>query len=311
MANLNNNIFGLKNLPKNTGFNPNVPTGNLLGLNAAPAAAVVNPNLQNLASPFDAAFFFDNDSRYIEQLRPCAKIKSHKVAGSEYLFGTRIGGDDYRNYMRNMSSLGEEFGESIARLIASQGPRGMRYEENIDLGSGIAPLDIAVLKTWLEENKEKKLAVLIDYDRTLTQLEGSYFLGNSFEEMKKTVESYGVSSDRLTLEGFVEYYTGGTERMEMLQEMFDLIYSIPNVSVYILTNNPACFTYAGLFTEVIKLLTKGRPFGLLCSARTGGNKRVAIQQGGPLFKDLCVAAGGRRGKKSRRHNKKRKTTRRK
>jgi hypothetical protein len=309
MANNNNNIFGLKNLPKNIVPGPNVPTGNLLGINVP--VSEVNKNLKNIFSPFEAAFFFDNDSKYIDQLSPCVKIRSHKVAGSEALDGTRIGSPKYQSYINEMTSAGADIGNSIASLIRTQVSRGLAYEEYIDFGSGISEADIAILKAWLEEHAGKKLAVLIDYDRTLTQLEGSYFLGNSFDEFKKTLVAYGVPSDNLTLEGFVEYYTGGSTRMKMLQSMFDLIYSTPNVSVYILTNNPACFSYSDFFTNVIKVLTKGRLFGLLCSAKTGGNKRTAIQQGGPLFYGLCPAQGGRRKKKTRRHQKKRKQTRRK
>ena len=317
MPNNNNNIFGLKNLPKNVVAGPNVPTGNLLGLNAeAPASVSVSAglpaNLRNLAAPYDAAFFFDNDTRYISQVSACApKIKSHKVAGREYLRGTPIGGTEYKNFMANMSGVGEEFGRTIAVLIALQGARGVPYEEMIDIGSGIAPMDIAVLKTWIGEHTGQKLAILIDYDRTLTQIEGSYLLGNSFEEMKSILAANKVPSDTLTVEGFVEYYTGGHERMEMLQKMFDDIYATPNLSVFILTNNPACFRNEGLFREIIGVLTKGRPFGLLCSAQTGSNKKVAIQQGGPMLKGLCPAAGGRRRiKKTKKHHKKRRLTRR-
>lgn len=308
MANNNNNIFGLKNLPKNVApVGANVPTENLLGLNVPPSEA--NANLINLFSPFEAAFFLDNDSKYINQLSPCPKIKAQKVPGREILHGTPLDGTIYRIYMSDMTSAGAEFGLAIKRLIQTQLSRGLLYEENIDFGSGIAEVHIDMLRAWLEEHKGKKLAVLLDYDRTLTQVEGSFFLGNSLEEMKKTLVAYGVPSEKVTLEGFVEYYTGGATRMKMLQEMFDMIYSYQNVSVYILTNNPACFNYSELFSDVLRVLTKGRPFGLLCSAKTGGNKRTAVQQGGPLFQGLCPAVGGRRKKKTRRHAKKRKQTR--
>ena len=310
---MENNIFNLASVPPSTGpVNP-VAEGNLLGMAANAAPLRYEANLASLAAPYDAAIFLDNDSKYTLQVKKCGdKIQVRKVAGTGWGFSEKpFASSVYTDYISRLSPAGVLFAEAIARLISQMAERaGVPPGEGIDEGSGIGPGDIAAVNEWIAGHAGQKLAVLLDYDRTLTQIEGAFFIGSSFQEMKKSLETeHGIPSAALTIDGFVDYYVGGPQRVAMLQGMFDRLYATPDLSVFILTNNPACYNYVELFTEVISVLTRGRPFQLVCSALTQGNKKTAIQTT-PALQSLCAAVGGRRKRKTKRNKRSKRKTRR-
>ena len=206
----------------------------------------------------------------------------------------------YKAFERRLSPAGKAFAKAIALL----NPRG----EMLDEGSGIAEQDIEALGDWISEHEGQRVAVLFDYDRTLTVFEGGNFLGNSFEEMLSMLErEYGVSPEGLTVEGMAEYYVGGIKRLRRLQSMFDALYEIPSLSLYVLTNNPICIHKRLFFTQILSILTRGRPLQMLCSFAFNSNKKRAIQSD-PLLAPLCSAKGGKR--KTRRHKRMNQTRRR-
>lgn len=323
MPNNNNNIFGLKNLPKNLAPGGNAATANLLGLNAIPpvaapvAAAPLPANLEELLPPFDTAFFLDNDSKYVRQVRACdsseEKIKAHKVAGSDYIRGVALESAVMTRHLANLSEGGRAFGRMIVEYIAflAKNYPGFLREELIDEGSGIRGDDVRILRDWVEVNAGKRRVVLIDWDRTLTTIEGGFYTSDSFEEMMKTLMSY-VNTNGLTVENMVEYYVGGMERLTMLQEMFDFLYS-KNVTIYILTNNRVCIDHPKMLTQLANVLTRNRPINLICSAAHGQDKQRAILATEKV-KHLCPMRGGKRPKTTRKrkghgkgHGKKRST----
>jgi hypothetical protein len=326
MPNNNNNIFGLKNLPKNVAPAANaVPQANLLGLNAnaippaphAPAAPAALPaNLEELMPPFDTAFFLDNDSKYIGQVRACdsseGKIKAHKVAGSDYLMGVGLESDAMTRHLENLTEGGRAFGNMIVGYIAflAKNYPGFLREEMIDEGSGIRAEDVRALREWVERNTGKRMVVLFDWDRTLTTIEGGFYTANSFAEMIKTLASF-VDTSGLTVENMVEYYVGGMERLTMLQEMFDFLYS-KNVTIYILTNNRVCIDHPKMLTQLANVLTRNRQVHLICSAAHDHNKQRAILATEKV-RHLCPMRGGKRSKhthKRKGRGKKRSTRRR-
>ena len=198
-----------------------------------------------------------------------------------------------------------------------RGPLIKIYQEGIDEESGISDKNILSIQDWVNDKVApktgKQLFVMFDYDRTLTKIEGGIFFGNSIEELKAYLNSYGFDTTGLTANGFIEYYVGGPERLRMLQNMFDFLYK-NNVKIYIVTNNPACLIERsrGLLDEVLRVLTRNRPLSYLCGAEYRGNKYTTIQSEETLRKEVCPSyprQGGRRYKKTRRSGKKSKKTR--
>jgi hypothetical protein len=267
MATNTTNKSGQTNLPEHAGSSSSSSSS------SAAAAA---------EAPFEAAFFLDNDYTYIFQVRPCEpKIIAHAVSGS---MGTvpevSLDSKPYKNLVKRLSPAGKAYAAAIAPLVKSG--------ERIDEGSGIQERDIEAIGDWISEHEGQKLAVLFDYDRTLTVMEGGNFLGQTFEEMKTA-----LGAPSLSVEGMAEYYAGGIKRLRRLQSMFDALYEIPRLTLYVLTNNPVCLQNVPLFTELLHVFTQGRPIKLLCSYAFRSNKRLAIQSD-PLLAPLCPVKGGRR-----------------
>jgi len=301
MAN-KNNIFGLKTLPKNVAPGPNVPTANLLGL-----------------GPIDEALFIDNDIHHVLNVGMCPKIQSMKVAGKDESckcgHTIHVQSPEYIHFLEELSDKGRAAANVITRLIMSTDHK----TESLDIGSGIQPREVRFVKGWVESHTNKRLAVFIDYDRTITTIEGGYYLAPSFQELLETFHDLQIDKKYdlkphllgLTIEGFVEYYVGGPTRMSMLQEMFDFLYE-NDVKCILLTNNTACPTRRPLFEQMMKVLTRGREVFIICGAEYDYDKRKAIQSQDASFPagslvNLCQVVGGKR-KKTRRM-KKRRTTR--
>lgn len=302
MANNNNNMFGLKNLPKHIAPSPNIPTANLLGL-----------------GPIDEALFLDNDIHHLLNVAKCSRIQSVKVAGKDDSckcgHTIHVQSPEYIHFLDELSDKGRAAASVIARIIMSTDHK----TESLDIGSGIQPREVRYVKEWVETHKNKRLAVFIDYDRTITTIEGGYLLAPSFQELIERFHDlelgkYDLKEHLLglTIEGFVEYYVGGPKRMKMLQDMFDFLYQ-NDVKCILLTNNTACPARKQLFRQMLEVLTKGREIFIICGAEYGYDKRSAIQSQDASFPagslvNLCQMVGGKR-KKTRRM-KKRRTTRR-
>lgn len=264
--------------------------------------------------PFEEALFLDNDITHVENVGQCPRIKSMKVSGKDESCkcGQKI--DIYSpelvQYVNELSEQGKMAANIILRLILASGKR----TESLDIGSGIQSAQIKLLKEWVTENKGKKLAVFIDYDRTITTIEGGYLIGNSFSELLLTLDEddfpknspYSIQPyiKDFTIEGFTEYYVGGFKRLEMLQEMFDFLYD-NNIAVILLTNNTACPTRKNLFKEIMMVLTRGRECQIICGAEFGFDKRMAIMSqpnffpGGSLQLLCKNPSGGRRQRQTR------------
>lgn len=327
-----NNRNGLSKKPNST--------ANLLGLsNETPISAPrtnISENLMSLVEkPYDEALFFDNDQAHVDNVALCGpKIKAVKVAGSEGTPAVSIrftkeqrATYPYAKLIDSLSKEGKEAANLITRIILANGldkdgkEDVSKQVERLDPGSGIQDETMDILQDWVEERKGKKLAVLFDYDRTLTVIEGGFFLRPSFAELKAFLKTFSQKEpydfqnyvDLLTPEGFTEYYVGGRARLALLQEMFDYLYE-NKIDVFLLTNNSGCPKNKGMFEEVMNVLTKNRPFQIICGADYKYDKRAAIQKqknltpGAPL-KGLCVKSGGARKKKTRAARKKRRTTR--
>lgn len=295
-----------------------------------------NKNLNNtgieMAGTRHAGLFVDNDKRKIDEVEKCKgameTLHVKETPGYEpqkFVFTTQeeyiTASNGFRNYIETYKDDNKltEAGKAAADLftrITLQNPRKVQktwkgpieyiYEENIDENSGITEDNVKFIKNWVTKNKGKHLFILFDYDRTLTKIEGGFFVGNSIQEMKDTIRGYGTEG--LTAEGFIEYYAGGPGRVKMLQDMFDFLYDPQyHIDIYIVTNNPSCLVSRnrGLLDEVLRVLTKGRPLKYLCGVDYEGNKYKTILSDAVLTKEVCprIYGGGKRKRKTRRLNK--------
>lgn len=275
-----------------------------------------------------AGLFVDNDPLKIQEVKKCKNggvmdtievretpayrpIEFTFKTGEERIAAEQGFRDSIENYKRekNLTEAGKDAADVFTR-ITLQNPQVRKirtswreidttyiYSENIDEASGITKENVDEIKKWVQNNKNKHLFVLFDYDRTLTKIEGGYFFGKSMQEMKTALQGY--QTDKLTAEGFMEYYVGGPDRLKMLQEMFDVLYDPQyNVDVYIVTNNPSCLITRnrGLFDEVLKVLTRGRPLRYLCGVEYERDKYKTILSDADLTKKVCprVTRGGKR-----------------
>lgn len=272
------------------------------------AAAGAGPSVvtEESTAPFDVGLFIDNDSKYINQVSPCdrstTKLKTIEVLGTYYLEGSLLTSPEMKRHMDRLSKEGNAFGKAIHGYLKfaakSEGRREKDAKEWLDEGCGIKAHNVSTIKQWVTANAGKKMAVLFDFDRTLTTIEGGFYVTNTVEDLKSAIAAVGVKTDGLTTEGMVDYYVGGPERVAMLQEMFDFLYSTGNVTIYILTNNKSCVQFPTIMMEMMNVLTKNRPVKLLCSASYGENKRAAILATEEL-KHLCPLRGGKKTRKGK------------
>lgn len=324
---------------------PNVPTGNLLGLNSpqGPAAvANVPANLTGLfngVQPFEVGIFLDNDMNHRRSVRSACgmSIISPEVPES---FGRApsvlVQSPVYVRLIEQLSEEGKKSARLLSRLCLLLGGG----KESYDTVSGINPTVVNEIRNWVDANEGRRRVAVFDFDRTLSVMEGGFFLAESIQGMRKRLfeletTQEGPTGEPLvifngkpidpalalrphlfdfTAEGFANYLAGGTERMAMLQEMFDYLYA-KNVKVIVLTNNTGCPYARNLFREITQVYTRGRPVEVICGVEFGGVKGNAIR-GRPTdtgnlkaLRQMCLPRyGGKR--KLRRHATKKRATRR-
>ena len=271
-------------------------------------------NVATLVSPFDAGIFLDNSEKHRNDvLAACTgKITAPIVPEtSPELSEMHTNSSDFRYFLRQLSTNTKE---SAAKIFIAY----RKEKESYDPNSGINATTVQEIKEWVDANKKKRLVALFDFDRTLTVMEGGLFLKNSVEELRDMFEKELVATNPLLTSAvnefnvltFAEYLAGGTKRLEMLQEMFDFLYT-NNVTIILLTNNTACSSRRSLFKEIVEVFTQDRPFEIICGMEFLYDKGKAVQGKetdiGNLksLRNMCIKKGGYRPKtKKKRHMKK-------
>lgn len=308
----------------------NVPEANLLGLNEPQAAEErrnVSRNLEglfNAVSPFTKGIFLDNDIRHRLSVQMSCGHNMTVIAVPESASGkpaVPVASEEYVTFVEKMSSEGKDATKVLARMCLLAG-NGV---EALDTESGIGPEQVRQVREWVEANSVgpgHRLVAVFDFDRTLSIIEGGFFLGNSLYEMKTLIAHHFPKQHNidtflpgLTINGFAEYLAGGEERMAMLQAMFDDLYG-HNVKVIVLTNNGGCMRARNLFRELTMVYTRGRPVEVICGVEFGYDKGLAVK-GQPTdignvkaLRDMCLSVGGYRRQTRKQKKKARKTRRR-
>lgn len=167
-----------------------------------------------------------------------------------------------------------------------------RYQLLYDVNAGINKKGIAYIKDWVKKTRasgSQHPAVLFDWDRTISVLEGlEFFRRTHFSDMEDIIEQeaaiYGITDDerrKFTLESYLEVFLGGKNRVAHLRNLFDYLLKY-GATVGILTNNTGCKMPA--FKDLVKQLFQQRPFQLICGMDFKYNKMKAIDH---YFKGVC------------------------
>ena len=215
----------------------------------------------NKSYTFDHAIFFDNSLSHIDD------VKTH-CPGIECILTKETA---------EKPSLIPFTNKTLAALIDSLKPNAytdyiqrIAKSDTYDAKSGISDLDIDTFNLWEKQTRSKnsKRALLLDWDRTITQVEG--FL------LPRGVPKIDPSD-------VVVYLCGGKERFAMLQAWLADV-SSKEIEIIIVTNNSGCnwpvFRYlADAFMPNI------RPDQIVCGVNFDYHKSLAIMND-PRFSKL-------------------------
>ena len=272
-----------------------------------------------LPEEYSAAIFFDNDPKKIHNVaEKCPVIQGQRVpeTASEIhplplnfpplkTIVTAAGGED-RSPEETALRLarGQREDNKYVKYLRAMYVTTDYY----DPVSGINPVvHRPIIEEWLHSLESPNTSVvLIDWDRTMTVIEGYY---NSDYDIYKNDPRFRVLFSTFTKEEFYEdilrYLLGGDERLAALRSIFSIIGDL-NIHICILTNNGSCPNQQ--FKDLIDKLMPPSVENLFiaCSKPAPfnghkGNKLKSIEQ----FRTLCnVVAGG--GYRSHKHKKSRK-----
>ena len=169
----------------------------------------------NKSYTFDHAIFFDNSLSHIDD------VKTH-CPGIECILTKETA--EKPSYVSFTN-------KSLAALIDSLKPNAytdyiqkIAKSDTYDINSGISERDIDTFNKWEKQTRNSNRVLLLDWDRTITQVEG--FLLPS-----------GIP--KIDPKDAIVYLCGGKERFAMLQTWLADVVS-KNVEIMIVTNNSGC-----------------------------------------------------------------------
>lgn len=252
-------------------------------------------------TPYDAGIFLDNDKKNIDIVALCGSKMATILIPCNPSAAVHINSPIIEEYVNSLSPEGKEAAKTILMMSHAIENQIERYDPT----SGIKAPHVEEVKNWVLgqrlENSKKRLVALFDWDRTLTIMEGIWSFGSEglagiprallpyfkrFKNLPSAMERW----DTMTPKAVTEYYCGGPERVNMLQEMFDFLYE-NKVDIYVLTYNPSCETNRRILEEMMNVLTRNRRVGYLCaSMEKGRDKKKAIQKSGEYaaaFEAVC------------------------
>lgn len=254
-----------------------------------------------VADIYDAGIFLDNDKTNVDTVALCGgSMKTVLVPCQEQAWVSLQSVEMYE-YVASLSPEGREAAMTIHKMARIFGSEFERYDKE----SGIQEEHVKIVEDWVASQrvggKNKRLAALFDWDRTLTVIEGLYSFGTEglagapavleehlsiYPTLKYVIERWNTMTPRAV----AEYYFGGPRRVKMLQNMFDYLYS-ENVDIFVLTYNPICVSNRRLMEDLMNVLTRGRRVGYFCAnSFIGLDKKTTIQRNdehGFAFSLIC------------------------
>lgn len=247
---------------------------------------------------YKRALFLDNNIDYIMAVSECPGITIIKIPESDILFDADSVA--FQGLWRKLSHEGDAYVSAITAFT-----KDIRY----DPASGIQDSHIVEIQSWVSDMKARAmepLAVLIDFDRTLTMMEGLIGPGTTGLQGTKNKVRYQLGStrknnveayERVNIEGLVETLLGGPERLMKIQSLFEYLYD-KGVDIWILSNNSLFNTNKPLMKEILDVVSGGKPVGVICS-HGYSSKRAAllVSPYAKAFREVCVGQEGGRKRK--------------
>lgn len=144
---------------------------------------------------YEAGIFLDNDPDYRHDVATHCKgftIVEIGETPKEDFFGLNVHSQEYKTFLEGLSQKAKDTASILKKIIVRDGGQMEHYDSK----SGIQEKHIQILKEWVKENKGKKCVAVFDFDRTLSMMEGGFFLGTSISDwrakMKQTEKSVFV-----------------------------------------------------------------------------------------------------------------------
>jgi hypothetical protein len=225
-----------------------------------------NNTIVPIKPAIDVALFIDNDIGHTENVMQCGEtmyvMKVGELPANE-LLDLSMESDDMKPFVAAVEKGAE--GAKMVSLL-----RAENKKDKYDKESGIRKTDCDTIKDWVIDMKKdfQHPAVLFDFDRTLSVVEGMRL--NYLDENK------------IDIEGFVEYYMGGIDRLTYLRDLFRSLFE-NGVSMFILTNNTGCATTTG-FEQVCRHLFQPYPIHIICGQLWDFDKYTAAAD---VFPSVC------------------------
>lgn len=244
----------------------------------------------------EEAIFFDNDEVRLNEVGSfCRNISLVKVPETRSdIMETPFVDVSIRDFIDSEKEKGNIYLNRIIEL----GIKGDRY----DAVSGINDTHNSIINEWLKNTEDSRnRAVLFDWDRTITKVEGFYNL--SAVAPLEYREAHNLDYKKL-LEDTLIYLCWGNERLEMVRNLMRTLHH-NNIHIFILTNNSGCGSPE--YLHLLKQLFQEIPFLTICGKFYGFNKGEALRSH-RKFTNICKhieSVRDSRKRKSRRRTKRR------
>ena len=112
-----------------------------------------------MAAPYEIGYFFDNEHRRIDEVSAyCSDITCIKIPDS---------GPYRESPIRNRDLPPELVNNDYIKILG-----GIEANDTHDPASGIRAENIPPFHAWATENADKRRVIILDWDRTITQIEG-------------------------------------------------------------------------------------------------------------------------------------------
>ena len=215
--------------------------------------------------------FYDNDINQINEVRKLKKVKCIKVDDStKYpkLNNKKVLKGNYSNYINNISIFNED--SKYFNLLKI-------YPETYMPSNGITYDQFKDLIKWSSEKVNEKKILFLDWDRTITVVEGMIIPRG---QGKKFI-NLGINDKNIKKDHILIYLLGGIIRYIYIQQVFKQLFD-NNVEIYIISNNP--FMSIGpngnreYFLSLLKLINENFEMNHMKSSYdNNGNKLEIIE----------------------------------
>lgn len=255
---------------------------------------------QSLSRLYKSTLFIDNSQKHVDDiLRTCNRgMTVIKVDETDKIQETSFKAPLMRKYI-------EKIGNNNSYMLAVNAAYNGNGRDRYDPISGIQVKHLPLIEKWINETREQTpRAILFDWDRTISVIEGMFItkdgmtgIKNMLRDMKRNVSNI----PNVTIEDALLYLCGGQERLSMLRMIMTACVQL-NIDIIFITNNTGCNSEnMGAFDELVSgLLPNGNntPHEIICSIQPPyyGDKGIAFQKSMPTKSSLiCLSSqGGRR-----------------